>query len=112
MKAYLHDCEQLEKSGLELTCHSPVVVEGKQQDIRDYCAKDPSYVKPVVTWSERFTQAGAIALAILIALFTGARARRSQARERQLGVYDDEPRPTVGCTSLPWLPHTARPLDS
>ena len=65
------------------------MVKGEQQDIRDYCAKDPSYVKPVVTWSERFTQAGAIALAILIALFTAAGARRSQARKRQMGIYDD-----------------------
>lgn len=90
MKAYPQSCDVLEGAGLVLACHTPVMVEGEQQDIRDYCAKDPMYVPPVVSWSERFTQASAILVAIVIALFTGARARRIQGRKIQLGIRDSD----------------------
>lgn len=90
MNAYPQSCDVLESSGLELACHTPAMVEGEQQDIRDYCAKDPTYVAPVVSWSERFTQAGAILIAIVIALFTGSRARTVKARKIRLGIYDSD----------------------
>jgi len=90
MKAYPQSCDVLEGAGLVLACHTPVMVKGEQQDIRDYCAKDPTYVAPVVSWGERFTQAGAILMAIVIALFTGARSRRIQARKIRLGIYDSD----------------------